>query len=46
MSLYENIMFNTIKSLRIFNSKLSYYGHSGEKLLQKSMNSGDCSEET
>ena len=34
MSIYENIMFSTIKSLRIFNSKLFYFGHSWEKLIE------------
>ena len=27
-------MFSTIKSLRIFNSKLFYFGHSWEKLIE------------
>ena len=34
VSIYENIMFSTIKSLRIFNSKLFYFGHSSEKLIE------------
>ena len=34
MSIYENIMFSTITSLGILNSKLSYLGHSREKLIE------------
>ena len=34
MSIYENIMFSTVKSLCILNSKLFYFGHSWEKLIE------------
>ena len=31
---YETIIFSTIKSLSIFNSKLLYFGHSWEELIE------------
>ena len=34
MSIYENILFSTIKSLCVFNSKLFYFGHSWEELIE------------
>ena len=34
MPIYESIIFSTIKSLLILNSKLFYFGHSCEKLIK------------
>ena len=34
LSIYENMMFSTIKSLCIFNLKLFYFGRSWEKLIE------------